>query len=66
MNIYLQNTRLPFYQIKICETLLNRNIKALKMTLYMQEKKKFYSRENSVPQNNTDTCFDVRLFQCSL
>ena len=56
MNIYLQNTRLSFCQIKICETLLNRNIKALKMTLYMQEKKKFYSRENSVPQNNTDTC----------
>ena len=26
------------------------------MTLYMQEKEEFNSRENSVPQNNTDTC----------
>ena len=47
MNIYLQNTRLLFCQIKICETLLNWNIKALKMTLYKQEKEEFNSIENS-------------------
>lgn len=47
MNIYLQNTKLLFYQIKICETLLNWNSTALKMTLYMQEKEEFNSIENS-------------------
>lgn len=40
----------------ICETLLKWKIKA-QMTLYMQEKEGF-SREHSVLQNNTDTCFD--------
>ena len=48
MNIYLQNTKLLFYQIKICETLLNWNSTALKMTLYMQEKEAFNAIENYV------------------